>query len=62
MEREFLNTDGALGDDTLTPYDFAMEEVGMVSTSLARALWLVHSRKALCPRRSVPRHAASTRS
>ena len=37
-KKESLSTDGALGDDTLTPYDFAMEEVGMVSTSLALAL------------------------
>jgi len=33
METQFLSTDGAVGDDTLTPYDFAMEEVGMVFTS-----------------------------
>jgi hypothetical protein len=31
-------TDGALGGDTLTPYDFAMEELGIVSSNLACAL------------------------
>lgn len=35
---ETSRTDGALGGDTLTPYDFAMEELGIVSSNLARAL------------------------
>ena len=35
---EIPRTDGALDGDTLTPYDFAMDEVGAVSSNLARAL------------------------
>lgn len=35
---EVSHSDGALGGDTLTPYDFAMEEVGIVSANLSRAL------------------------
>lgn len=30
--------DGALGDETWTPYDFAIEEIGIVSANLSRAL------------------------
>lgn len=39
MERmEPTRTDRDLGGDTLTAYDFAMEEIGVASSKLARAL------------------------
>jgi hypothetical protein len=35
---EPVSTDSTTGGDTLTAYDFAMEEVGIASSNLARAL------------------------
>ena len=41
MEPMRTDRDQELGGDTLTAYDFAMEEVGDASSKPARALWPV---------------------
>jgi hypothetical protein len=44
---EPTRTESALGGDTLTPYDFAMEEVATASTRLTQALAAQLSARAL---------------